>query len=164
MYVHLVFVRLLKTQTINLYKQKRDGLMYKLGLVSGDGLPISGLLTVFRNVVEVGLKNGLLHPAVPSELGYSWRPDKEHFFPCGRADSNYPKWMIVSDAVPMSMKREDLIRELDEIRFAVANEDCLSTAERKELKQRIERIALPYEDYFFDWFNHHNIDWVCALT
>ena len=29
---------------------------------------------------------------------------------------------------------------------------------------RIEHLAAPYEEYFSDWFEHHGVDWVCAVN
>ena len=54
--------------------RKRAGV--KIGLISGDGLPISGLLTVFRNVFYLGRSMGLFDDEVVADLGYSWRADK----------------------------------------------------------------------------------------
>ena len=55
----------------------------KLAVMCCDGLPVSGLLTVFRNVVRLGMSDGLIEPRVPADLGFSWRPDKWEFFPRG---------------------------------------------------------------------------------
>jgi hypothetical protein len=68
----------------------------KWAIVSGDGLPTSGLLTIFRNVAEMAIKNKTIIDDIPADLGYSWRPDKKHFFPNGCPESHYPVWMKVN--------------------------------------------------------------------
>ncbi|MFF1422202.1 hypothetical protein [Streptomyces sp. NPDC058280] len=136
----------------------------KLALVSGDGLPVSGLLTIFRNVVEAELGSGQLELPVAADLGYSWRPDKEHFFPGGRPDSGYPEWMSVSDVVPVDLERAELMRQLTDIRAGVARADSLDDTERAELRRAVESLAGPYEEYFTRWFDEQDIDWVCAVN
>ncbi|MFI5754625.1 hypothetical protein [Streptomyces sp. NPDC051569] len=136
----------------------------KLALVSGDGLPVSGLLTIFRNVIEAELGSEELELPVVADLGYSWRPDKEHFFPQGRPDSGYPAWMSVSDAVPVDLERAELMRQLTRVRAGVARADALDEAERAELRDAIEALAGPYEEYFTRWLDDHDVDWVCAVN
>lgn len=135
-----------------------------MALVSGDGLPVSGLLTVFRNVVEAELSDGVLELPVVADLGYSWRPDKKKFFPHGPEDARYPDWMAVSTAVPLGSGRADLERELTGIRGAVARADTLDAEERADLWRVVESLAGPYEDYFTSWFAEHDVDWVCAVN
>jgi len=65
----------------------------KIGLVSGDGLPVSGLLTVFRNVFHLGQSMKLFDDVVVADLGYSWRSDKARFFPNGPNPHRYPPWL-----------------------------------------------------------------------
>ena len=65
----------------------------KIGLISGDGLPVSGLLTVFRNVFHLGQSMGLFDDVVVADLGYSWRSDKARFFPNGPNPYRYPPWL-----------------------------------------------------------------------
>jgi hypothetical protein len=38
----------------------------RVGVVSGDGLPVSGLLKVLRNVIDVGRQDGLVDVPIPS--------------------------------------------------------------------------------------------------
>jgi hypothetical protein len=63
----------------------------RIALVCGDGLPVSGLLTVFRNVVGIAVEAGLLDTRITADLGYSWHPGKAAFFPRGPADPCYPE-------------------------------------------------------------------------
>lgn len=51
----------------------------KWAIISGDGLPTSGLLTIFRNVAEIAIKNNIIINEIPADLGFSWRPDKNTF-------------------------------------------------------------------------------------
>ncbi|MGW3166853.1 hypothetical protein ACWC9Q_29135 [Streptomyces sp. NPDC001142] len=136
----------------------------KLALVSGDGLPVSGLLTIFRNVVEAELPNETLELPVVADLGFSWRPDKENFFPRGCGDLGYPDWMTVSTAVPVGVDRGGLERALTRIRSSVARADSLGEAESADLWHLVESLAKPYEDYFTEWFEEHDVDWVCAVN
>ncbi|MFF4750310.1 hypothetical protein ACWD5R_15340 [Streptomyces sp. NPDC002514] len=136
----------------------------KLALISGDGLPVSGLLTIFRNVVEAELPNDTLDLPVVADLGFSWRPDKRNFFPRGREDAGYPSWMNVSTAVPLGADRDELEHALTSIRGAVARADSLDDRETAELRRLVESIAEPYEDYFAEWFEEHDVDWVCAVN
>ncbi|MEV0037466.1 hypothetical protein [Streptomyces sp. NPDC050804] len=136
----------------------------KLALVSGDGLPVSGLLTIFRNVMETELANEGLELPVVADLGFSWRPDKQHFFPRGSEENTYPDWMSVSTAVPLGAGRADLMRELTWIRGAVARSDTLDDEESALLRRAVESLAGPYEEYFTRWFEEHDVDWVCAVN
>ncbi|MFE3248725.1 hypothetical protein [Streptomyces sp. NPDC059209] len=136
----------------------------KLALISGDGLPVSGLLTIFRNVIESELGNGTLELPVVADLGFSWRPDKQHFFPRGSEECGYPDWMATSDAVPLGAGRAELMRELTGIRGAVARAGALDEEERADLRRRVEALAGPYEEYFTRWFEEHGVDWVCAVN
>lgn len=136
----------------------------KLALISGDGLPVSGLLTIFRNVIASELEKGSLELPVVADLGYSWRPDKKHFFPQGSEDCVYPDWMSTSEAVPVGSGRAELMRELTEIRAAVARADTLDDDARAELHRAVETLAGPYEEYFTRWFEEHDVDWVCAVN
>ncbi len=40
----------------------------KWGIISGDGLPTSGLLTIFRNVAEMEIKNNIITYEIPSQI------------------------------------------------------------------------------------------------
>ncbi len=136
----------------------------KLALVSGDGLPVSGLLTIFRNVVEPELAAGRIDAPVAADLGYSWRPDKEYFFPAGRPGSGYPAWMTVSDAVPVTWERGRLMGRLTAVRAAVARAGSLDQQERAALHRDVEEFAGPYEEYFTRWLAEHDPDWVVAVN
>lgn len=133
-------------------------------LVSGDGLPISGLLTVFRNVVDRACRAGTLELPVSADLGYSWRPDKPECFPSGPRDAHYPDWLRVNDTVPVPLDRAALMTEMSEIRAAVATADRLDPTERRELGRRIDALAQPYEAYFDRWFAEQDVDWVVAVN
>src|ERR1700722_1974081 len=72
----------------------------KIALISGDGLAVSGLLTVFRNVLELAPPGLLSSGPVPADLGYSWRPDKPSGF-FGTRSMPVPPWLeVVSDCPP----------------------------------------------------------------
>ncbi|WP_147455177.1 glycosyltransferase family 4 protein [Saccharothrix australiensis] len=133
-------------------------------LVSGDGLPVSGLLTIFRNVVDRALAAGLLELPVTADLGYSWRPDKPGFFPGGPPEPRYPDWLRVTHAVPVGSDPAALAAELGAIRAAVARADRLGERERAELHRRVDALARPYEEHFDRWFADHDVDWVVAVN
>jgi hypothetical protein len=109
-----------------------------MAYISGDGLAVSGVLTIFRNVVELAHDLGVVEYPVSTDLGYSWRPDKAPFYPDGAAGTGYPDWMVVSSAVPADG--------------------------RAGLPDRVEALAAPYQDYFADWFERASIDWVVAAN
>ncbi|GLU48297.1 hypothetical protein [Nocardiopsis ansamitocini] len=136
--------------------------MVKLALVCGDGLPVSGLLTVFRNVVA--RFHGKPSPAepIPADLGYSWRPDKPAFFPNGTEPDCYPPWLDVSTTLPCA--GPELADELLDVRRLVARADDLDPGEKARLRQRIEALAAPYETYFSEWLDEHDTDWVVAVN
>jgi hypothetical protein len=136
----------------------------RLALVCGDGLPVSGLLTVFRNIVEAELQSGQLELPIVADLGFSWRPDKKHFFPHGSEDISYPDWMSVSNNLPLGGAGFKFMRELTEIRRAVARADSLDHVECENLARLVEVIAAPYENYFIEWLEEHDVDWVCAVN
>ncbi|CZS90584.1 hypothetical protein WAI453_004108 [Rhynchosporium graminicola] len=137
-----------------------------LALVCGDGLPVSGLLTTFRNVIDMITQTPSCPPLVNSpiatDLGYSWRPDKAAFFPHGPKETFYPLWLSVTAATPVSYK--DYGEELLRIRREVALPDLLDREQRIELYERIEAIAIPYQRHFETWFEENDIDWVCAVN
>jgi hypothetical protein len=68
----------------------------RVGVICGDGLPVSGLLTIFRNLIDLGQSMGMLEFPVPADLGFSWRPDKRAGFPGGCGLSEYPPWLRVA--------------------------------------------------------------------
>ncbi|MBP2473696.1 hypothetical protein JOF53_002568 [Crossiella equi] len=132
----------------------------KIALVSGDGLPVSGLLTVFRNVVDLLGEEAEL--PVPAELGYSWRPDKPAFFPQGPANERAPEWLDISTEVPV--EGPEFAEELVAIRKAIVHADSLTKAERASLHERIEALTGPYTEYFGKWLAKHRPDWVVAIN
>ena len=136
----------------------------RLALVSGDGLPVSGLLTIFRNVVDRARALGVLELPVTADLGYSWRPDKDRFFPRGLPDAQYPHWLRVSDVVPVEQERDTLMAELSAIRADVARGTELTGPQRDGLRRRVDALAGPYESYFDSWFTEHDIDYVIAVN
>lgn len=139
---------------------------FKLVVVCGDGLPVSGLLTTFRNVVDmIKATSGcpqLIDLPIPVDLGYSWRPDKAAFFPRGPKEACYPSWFSVTSATPVHY--DGYAEELLRIRNAVAQPERLSPEEREALHQSIEAIAVPYQQHFEEWFEAEDIDWVCAIN
>jgi glycosyltransferase involved in cell wall biosynthesis len=133
-------------------------------LISGDGLPVSGLLTIFRNVVDRARAAGTLALPISADLGYSWRPDKGQFFPRGLPGAQYPEWLQVSDAVPVPLERDELMAEMGAIRAAVADAGSLDAGARDALRGRIDALAAPYEEYFDRWFAAQDVDWVVAVN
>jgi hypothetical protein len=135
----------------------------RMAYISGDGLAVSGVLTIFRNVVELGHDLGVVEYPVTTDLGYSWRPDKEPFYPDGAAGTGYPDWMRVSGSVPAG-RRPGLAGEWLALRSDIAVEPELEPAGRAGLPGRIEALAGPYEEYFATWFERENIDWAVAAN
>ena len=134
----------------------------RLALVSGDGLPVSGLLSIFRNVVYLGMDLGVLELPIPADLGYSWRPDKPGFYPAGEKAGTYPSWLEVSSAIPVvgAELADDWLSLRQEVAVAAAaNQRTLA-----ELRRRCEALAEPYEHYFVKWFEAYDVDWVCAAN
>ncbi|MEV5883862.1 hypothetical protein AB0L74_14255 [Streptomyces sp. NPDC052020] len=138
----------------------------RIGLISGDGLPVSGLLTVFRNVFELGKSLGVADDQVIADLGYTWRPDKPGFFPSGPVGPYTPDWLVVDDARPVTDAADwaGIGAELVLIRDTVARHDQLTPAEHRSLARRIATAAAPYRQGFTDWLERHRIDWVFALN
>ncbi len=137
----------------------------RVGLVCGDGVPASGLLTIFRNVVDLGVEMRLLDAPVPAELGYSWRPDKPAFFPYG-PKSTAPSALLE----PTELAAPDLgdaaraAAEWTGIRTSVACAAELGPAERSRLHQRIDQVAAQYHDYFLEWMRRTRVDWIIAVN
>jgi ectoine hydroxylase-related dioxygenase (phytanoyl-CoA dioxygenase family) len=134
----------------------------RLALVSGDGLPVSGLLSVFRNVVQLGCDLGVLELPIPVDLGYSWRPDKPGFYPFGEKAGIYPDWFDVSCAAPAG--GAELADEWLSLRREVAVAAAAAPDAQAELRSRCDALARPYERYFEEWFETHDVDWVCAIN
>lgn len=129
-----------------------------------DGLPVSGLLTVLRNVLELGFREHLIEPPVAADLGFSWRPDKWEFFPCGGNAGHYPDWLNVSDWAPGEWTREELAARLTRTRDDVARLAELTPPQIADLRASIEELAGPYERHFGDWLDEHDPDWLCAIN
>lgn len=135
----------------------------RLALVCGDGVPVSGLLTVFRTVVELGARLGCLDRPIPADLGYSWRPDKPAFYPDGGPQPDHPHWLEATTATPVADTRH-LAAELDTIRRLVAIADTLDPEANRDLTRRVEQVAAPYERHFTAWLDDNDVDWVCAVN
>ncbi|MFE3193866.1 hypothetical protein ACFXHA_33030 [Nocardia sp. NPDC059240] len=137
----------------------------RIGLVSGDGLPVSGLLTVFRNVLDLGRELGVVDGPVPADLGYSWRPDKKRFFPAGSPGAVVPPWLTVA-ANPAVAHLDPiwLAAEIDEIRRAVVRFDTLESSVRDTVLARSAALEKLYTEHFAGWFAQHRPDWVFALN
>lgn len=137
----------------------------RVGVVSGDGLPVSGLLTVLRNVIDAGRRDGLVDVPIAADLGFSWRPDKPTFFPDGDDGANTPEWMQLSSCpVTKHISAAALAGELDLIRVGVASFRSLDQSEREVLRTRITKLAALYEQHFTSWLDQSGIDWVVALN
>jgi glycosyltransferase involved in cell wall biosynthesis len=137
----------------------------RIGLVSGDGLPTSGLLTIFRNVLDIGIAHRLVDLPVPADLGYSWRPDKGLFHPTGDIVDGYPPWLRVVDSSGVARDVEpDPAAMWHEVRAQVAHAETLSEAARAALHARIEPVAAAYQAHFVDWMTRNDIDWVVAVN
>ncbi|ULE33465.1 hypothetical protein [Mycobacterium sp. IDR2000157661] len=137
----------------------------KIGLISGDGLPVSGLLTVFRNVFHLGRSMGLFDDVVAADLGYSWRPDKARFFPHGPNPQRYPRWL--KPTINRSIGSSDwatVATEVEDIRRCVAGFDELDELQRKSLVDRIACLRTLYFGHFSAWFKRHDPDWVFAIN
>ncbi|WP_079132240.1 hypothetical protein [Streptomyces nanshensis] len=137
----------------------------RIALVSGDGLPTSGLLTVFRNVLQVGRDLELVELPVATDLGYAWRPDKAEYYPVGGARDARSGWMRaaprrVRDGLSDAARAAELIA----LRDGVAAYDSLGADARRELAARIETLTEPYRVYFAEWLAEHEPDWVFGLN
>ncbi|WP_371600274.1 hypothetical protein [Streptomyces sp. NBC_00564] len=137
----------------------------RLAVVCCDGVPVSGLLTVLRNVVERGIALGAVEPEVHADLGYSWRPDKPCFFPTGPTAAGYPSWMRVCDqAPPVRLPAAELASRFLSIRDRVAEAHQLGADERDVLRGDIDEIARTYRPYFTAWLEEHRVDWLIAVN
>ena len=139
----------------------------RIALISGDGLPVSGLMTTFRNALSLGRELGVLEPdaVVPTDLGFSWRPDKPAFFPAGRSDMITPEWMRLCGWRPdKDIAADQLATDLTIIREGVAAFDELQSDARARLSERIDRIAEIYERHFSAWLRKHQPTWVIAMN
>jgi hypothetical protein len=137
--------------------------MSNLAMVCGDGLPVSGLLTIFRNIIDLGREMNVIDGTISADLGFSWRPDKPTFYPSGPATGGYPAWLAVTAAVPAG-DPEASAGEWLSLRSSVARADELTESERADLHQRIEVRAAPYEAYFYDWLQREGINWMIGIN
>lgn len=137
----------------------------RIGLISGDGLPVSGLLTIFRNVIDVGRKMGTLEMPVYADLGFSWRPDKPGFFPSGNDAIAYPDWMSVA-ACPSAIRLDSatFATKLNFIREGMAQLPESSLSEENGLASCIADLTMVYYKHFTDWLKRSEVDWVIALN
>ncbi len=136
----------------------------KVGVVCGDGVPASGLLTVLRSVIERGIADGLIAPCVPADLGFSWRPDKPCFYPQGVGHSGYPAWLDLSEETPAELPAETFGKGLTSIRNDIARVSTLAAEDRAALSVAIDKLAAPYERYFSNWLSAHGVDWLFAIN
>jgi hypothetical protein len=140
---------------------REDGRRIRLGLVSGDGVPVSGLLTIFKNVADLGMRRGLLDGRIAADLGYSWRPDKVGFFPAGNAGTGYPPWLSVTSWHPVRARQDPAAwaQALTRIRqAAAAGEDDAALA------RAADEIEEEYHGHFLSWMAEHAVDWVIAVN
>ena len=137
----------------------------KIGLISGDGLPVSGLLTVFRNVFHLGRSMRLFDDVVVADLGYSWRADKARFFPYGPNSYRYPPWLrpTINNSIA-GLNWAALSAELEDIRRCVVIFEQLDESKQKSLVDRIEDLRKVYFDHFSSWLERHEPDWVFAMN
>ncbi|MEU8540370.1 hypothetical protein AB0C52_10330 [Streptomyces sp. NPDC048717] len=137
----------------------------RLGLICGDGVPASGLLTIFRNVVGLGVDLQLLELPISADLGYSWRPDKPAYFPYGPAERETSAWLEPARQAPPALgDRDRAAAEWNSIRTSVAEGTALGPVERARLHERIDRLADRYRDYFSQWMRHNRVDWTIAVN
>ncbi|MFV0131642.1 hypothetical protein ACLGI4_28790 [Streptomyces sp. HMX112] len=106
---------------------------------------MSGLLTSLRYALDLGARLGVVEYPVITDLGYSWRFDKG-FAPDGRGEP-YPDWMTPA-CMELPGDPEEWGRDLLAVRDRVAALDELGADERKMLREEIDRLAAPYEEYF----------------
>ncbi|WP_432158512.1 hypothetical protein [Streptomyces sp. bgisy153] len=136
----------------------------RVALVCGDGLPVSGLLTIFRNIVDlVRTECGGIELPITADLGYSWRPDKAVFYPAGAPGLGYPQWLEVTDATPVP-DRPGLAEEWLGLRSDIERADELTAEQRTAVTERIEELAAPYEEYFLSWLEKERIDWMVGVN
>lgn len=137
----------------------------RVGLVSGDGLPVSGLLTVFRNIVQLGNDMSLLQLPIPAELGFSWRPDKPAYYPHDDANTNSPSWMTLAPSVIGG--QDDSVAHaaaLTTVRESLAHLAYLTTTQRHQLDVLSTQLNNQYYQHFRAWLDQNNIDWVIAVN
>lgn len=134
----------------------------RLAVVSGDGLAVSGLLTTMRNLVELARLEGLVHGTVPIDFGFSWRPDKESYFPRPSADLvGLPEWLEPSYVVPYE-SADVAAQSFGRIRQAFANDAWVEWQDG--LRRQHQQLVAAYSGYFTRWFEANRPDWVIAMN
>jgi len=138
--------------------------MVKLAVVCGDGLPVSGLLTIFRNIIDL-MRDTCDDVELPvtADLGYSWRPDKAVFYPKGGPGGGYPDWLEVTGSTPVP-DHVGLAERWLSIRTAAEKAHELTHSERTDLSEQVEELAAPYEAYFLDWLKSAQLDWLVGIN
>ncbi|GCD40892.1 hypothetical protein [Streptomyces paromomycinus] len=137
----------------------------RIGLVCGDGVPASGLLTIFRNVVALGVDLHLLDLPVSADLGYAWRPDKPAFHPYGPPEQESSELLEPARQAPPALGDADrTAAEWTAIRMSVADSTTLGPVERAGLHERIDRLAAHYRQHFTQWMRRNEIDWTVAVN
>ena len=136
----------------------------KIALISGDGLAVSGLLTVFRNVLELAPPGLLSSGPVPADLGYSWRPDKPSGF-FGTRSMPVPPWLeVVSDCPPWLGSAEGHAVRLLRVRQAVSDWDGISGRRRRQLCAEVSDLRMIYQRHFRAFLERAQPDYVFALN
>lgn len=136
----------------------------KLGLVCGDGLPVSGLLTVFRNVLAIGAEVVPIETPIACDLGYSWRPDKAFRF-LTDSDDRLPQWLSLRETDPMLRdRREKFAERLLRLRAAVAGWDDQPAAAKAYWREFCTGWASYYEREFYSWLAAEHVDWTICVN
>lgn len=136
---------------------------FNVAFVSADGLPVSGFMTVLRNVIDIGVSMGCVNRDILADFGYSWRPDKPSFFSKGDDSVPQPEWLI--EAAPASLPGidpDELASRLTRIRRHVARYEHLNDSARVLLRGEIDDLTHAYREHFTRWLTEGNIDWVIA--
>lgn len=137
----------------------------RIAVVCGDGLPVSGLLTILRNVLMLDAAQRVLEFPIDVDLGFSWRPDKGNYYPRGLRDAEYPAWMRVSTVVPQLGVGGDRAVILRETKRLVANESAITSDDvQVRLDEYITAMRKAYCDHFLKWLRHYQISLVMAIN
>lgn len=136
----------------------------RIGLISGDGVPASGLLTIFRNVVDLGVEMKLLDVPVPADLGYSWRPDKPAFYPAGPAEQESSALLRPTPQAAPLGALDEAAAEWTSIRTSVADGPASDPGARARLHERVDCLAAHYRDHFAEWMRRNDVDWTVAVN
>lgn len=136
----------------------------KLGLVCGDGLPVSGLLTVFRNVLEIGAEVTPIEIPVACDLGYSWRPDKAFRF-LADSDDRLPGWLSLRESDPrLHARRDEFAERLLGLRAAVASWDDQPESARAHWRAFCAAWVCYFEREFHEWLEAADVDWTICIN